>query len=335
MAKATSKGSTIPIKPVNEYYDNTMLSDYKTCPRKYYLRHIKAWRGQGISVALKFGLAWHAAQNIIWTHYGKLSDSKLVDLAMTEWWTCWTGEDMPGPDEWTLEHENQYTPRTPGIAKEMLTHYVKARASTLSAAKVEFAERPFAVPVFPDNPNVWYIGRMDKQILLNGDRVLIEHKTTSEYKKDGYFKTSYLEGWSPNSQCEGYLFQSKMGKEPARYVWIDAALVHKTVHEGFKIIPIAASTASLDAFLWEMRDWVMRIKSENDRLKQQDDKTTHMNAFPKNTESCSGKYGLCGYISVCRSIARPDKLTEPPEGFIEEKWVPFDVLKMEEIGMKK
>src|SRR3990167_4445759 len=106
----------IPIKSVNEYYDNTMLSDYKSCPRKYYLRHIKAWRSTGISVALKFGLSWHAAMNPVWTHYGKIPDSKLVDLAMIEFWKIWMGEGMPGPEEWSMEHEEQYTPRTPGIA---------------------------------------------------------------------------------------------------------------------------------------------------------------------------------------------------------------------------
>ena len=191
-----------PARPVNQYYDNTMLSDYKKCPRMYYLRQVKGWRAEGISAALKFGLAWHAAQNIIWQGYGKMDNGKLVDLAMMEWDICWTEEGMPSMNEWSLELEQQWTPRTPGVAKSMLVEYVKQREGVLRSMTLENAEQPFAVPVFPDQPNIWYIGRKDKKILLNGDRVIIEHKTTSEYKKDGGFKTAYIEGWSPNSQCE-------------------------------------------------------------------------------------------------------------------------------------
>lgn len=319
----------------NEYYDNTMLSGYKNCPRYYYIRHIKGWRGTGTSAALIFGLSWHSAMNVVWSGYHQLDHDDLIVAAMRAFNATWTENGMRDMQEWSLEEEEKWSPRTPGTAMEMLPRYIEARKHILDQCKLNAAERPFAVPVFPDKTNVWYIGRMDKDIILNGDRVLIEHKSTSEYKKDGGFKTQYVEGWSPNSQCEGYLYQSYMDKKPARYVWVDAALVHKTVHDKFKFIPIAASTASLDAFLWEMRDWIERIRSEVERLAVSSPKDTHMTSFPKNTESCSGKYGLCSFISICRSVARPDLMKEPPEGFIEEKWEPFDVLQMEKIGMKK
>ncbi len=319
----------------NEYRDNTMLSDYKTCPRKYYFRHVKGWRGEGIAIALKFGLAWHSALAIVWMGWKKMPPEKLLPLAFDAFMTTWVEEGMPSEDEWKLEHEEQYAPRTPGVAKEMLVQYVLARKHILDKAKVHAVELPFAVPIFPDKKNMWYIGKIDVDTTIDGDNIIIEHKSTSEYKKDGGFKTSYLESWSPNSQCEGYLYQSKLGKRPARYAWVDASLVHRTVHDKHKFIPIAASGASLDAFLWEMRDWIMRIQSEMERLPEQDAKQTHMTAFPKNTESCSHKYGLCPYISICRSVPRPDKMNEPPAGFVLEYWSPFDILKMEKIGMKK
>ena len=341
MATGPKKAKVIPIAAAsdtpNSFYDNTMLGTYKRCPREYYLRQVRGWRPEGLSTALKFGLAWHSAMNVIWQRYGKINNADLVNLAMISWNDCWTEEGMPGMDEWNLELEQQYSPRTPGTAKEMLTQYVVQREGILKSAKLESAEQPFAVPVFPDQPNIWYIGRKDKKILLNGDHIILEHKTTSEYKIDGGFKTSYLESWSPSSQCEGYLYSSQLSdKVPARYLWVDAALVHKKVHDKFKFIPIAASGASLDAFLWEMRDWILRIRGEVKRLAENSTREqTHMVAFPKNTEQCSGKYGLCGFINICRSIPRPDLLTEPPGGYIHEPWEPFDTLRMQEAGFKK
>lgn len=335
MANA-GKSKVIPIKRVNQYYDNTMLSHYKGCPRFYYLRDVRGWRAEGVSAALKFGLAWHSGQNIIWQGYGKMPNAKLVELAMEAWNDTWVEEGMVSMNEWNMEEEQKWGARTPGTAREMYTQYLVARETTLRAAKLEQCEQPFAVPVFPDDPTIWYIGRKDKKVRINGDVVIIEHKTTSEYRIDGGFKESYLTGWSPNSQCEGYLYDSRVtDKVPARYVWIDAALVHKKVHDKFKFIPISAAMAALDAFLWEMRDWILRIVGEKKRLADQDPSASHMTAFPKNTENCTTKYGQCGFIGICRSIPRPDKLAEPPGGFIHEPWEPFDTLQMEKIGMKK
>jgi hypothetical protein len=335
---AIAHPKVIPIrKAVNEYYDNSMLGAYKRCPRQYYFQIVRGWRGEGISLALVNGLAWHSAMNIIWQGYGKMPNAKLVDLAMQSWNVTWVEEGMPSMDEWNMELEEKYAPRTPGTAREMLTQYLIQREGVLKSAKLENAEQPFAVPVFPDQPNIWYIGRKDKKILLQGDHIILEHKTTSEYKIDGGFKSQYLEGWSPNSQCEGYLYDSRVSdKVPARYIWVDAALVHKKVHDKFKFIPISASGASLDAFLWEMRDWIQRIRGEVKRLAENSKpENTHMVSFPKNTEQCQGKYGLCSFISICRTTPRPDLLTEPPPGYVYKPWQPFDILQMEKIGMKK
>lgn len=320
----------------NRYYDNTMLGTYKDCPRKYFLRHVRGWRSEGTSEALIFGLSWHEAQNVVWTHIANkdVPNEVLRDLAYDAFVATWVGEGLTHPDQWTMADEDRYAPRTPGIAREMLHNYIELRRPMLMKAKVLNIEQPFAVPLFSDKADVWYIGRKDKKMLLNGDVIIVEHKTTSAYKSDGGFRNDYIEGWSPNSQCEGYLYSEQFTDKPARYIWVDAALVHKKVHDKFKFIPLSLTTAAMDGFLWEARDWVQRIESELERSDMIRDQS-HMTCFPKNTESCSGKYGLCTYIHLCRAIPRPDLLTEPPPGFIEDRWEPFDVLEMEKIGMKK
>ena len=319
-------------KPPRFYADNTILSGYKKCPRFHYLRQERGWRSEGIRKPLVFGIAWHAAMAVVWQGFHKLGKN-LLPVAMEAFWQSWIEEGAPKTlDLATIE---EWGARTPHVAEEMLINYVHERESILKKSRLISSEQPFAVPIFPDDTSVWYIGRKDEKILLNGEGLVIEHKTTSEYKKDGGFKSSYIEGWSPNAQIEGYLYSEQHEKKNrARMVWVDAALVHKQVHDKFKFIPISIATGGIEAWLWECRDWIARIMSERERLATADTNASHMTAFPKNTESCSGKYGLCEFIHLCRSVNNPHKLKVPPEGFVEDRWEPFDILKLNTIMEK-
>ena len=321
---------------MKQYFDNTRLGDYKKCPRYYYLRHVKNFRGQGVSLALSFGLSWHAAMDALWLGFGKLPDKELLEVSAYAFDKCWEEEGLPPPDKLTIENMEDFGMRNPMVAREMLFNYLDKRRPLMEDSELLFAERPFAVPIYPDNPDIWYIGRMDKGIKHQGTNIVLKHKTTSEYKKDGGFKEFYVQGWYPNSQCEGYLFEANMQdpSKPFRYVWVDAALVHKKEHHFFRFIPISATFANLDNWLWEARDWISRIRGELERLAAADADSEVMGAFPKNTESCSGKYGLCGFLGICRGFANPSKLSEPPAGYIVEKWEPFNILGLAALGME-
>lgn len=47
-------------------YDNTRVAEFRTCPRKYYFRHIRHWKPSEDRRPLLFGGAWHAAMDAIW-----------------------------------------------------------------------------------------------------------------------------------------------------------------------------------------------------------------------------------------------------------------------------
>lgn len=321
-----------PNTHILQYYDNTQLGDYKKCPRYYYLRHVRGWRASGTAMPLIFGLAWHAAMDIVWRGYKKIPKDALVATAMAAFEGVWIESGLKPTDQLGLQDLEMLGARTPHTAQEMLHHYIEKRSLILDNATLLAAERPFAVPLYPDQDDVFYIGRRDKDIELNGDKIVIEHKTSSEYKKDGGFKTSYIEGWYPNSQCEGYLYAANIDLGGVRYVWVDAALVHNKVHDQFRFIPISATFANLDNWLWEARDWVSRIQSEKERLASQPNDRPVLGAFPKNTDSCSGKYGLCSFLDICRGWANPAVLDAPPAGYIEDPWHPFEILKIEQLG---
>lgn len=313
----------------NRYYDNTMLSAYKDCPRKYLIRHILGWRGTGVSHALAFGLSWHSAMDTLWQHSRGLptgARKDVIHLSMDSFLKTWQAEGLPS--EPTIEQMDVLGARTPGVAQAMLDGYLQERWKIIQEAELLACEQPIAVPL-PGVTDVWYIGRLDKVISLNGDILTLEHKTTTEYKKDGGFKTAYVEGWYSDSQIKGYQFGGGLFFPGHSQVWVDAALVHKTVHNAFRLIPVAHQTPLLLEWAADTREWVERIETDTLRIG-----TKHI-AFPKNENSCMGKFGPCPFLNICRTTPDPMQLDGPPEGFVEDFWKPFDILGLDKLTNKE
>ncbi len=325
------------------YFDNTRVSCAKNCLRQYYLRHIRDWVRDGKSIALSFGSSWHAAMDTAWgLFWTDHSDKEILTAAISAFNKHWTEEEnLPAWETITPEQEDQFAPRTPGIAAEMLHNYISLRRPMLKKHySLVSIERPFAVPIFSDSSPIFYIGKLDKVIKENatGKHIIVEHKTTTAYKKNGPFRTDYFESWSPNSQVDGYLYAGNMiyGQGNVKEVWVDAALVHKQVHDGFKIIPVNRQLPILDTWLHETRFWITIIQSETDRYASDGESQSRpaFYSFPKNTGACS-HYSGCGFRDICKMISNPDAEDSPPLGYKEEHWEPFDILGLEKIGFKR
>ncbi len=118
-------------------------------------------------------------------------------------------------------------------------------------------------------------------------------------------------------------------------VWVDGALVHKTVHDAFKFIPVERRLSALDAWLFDTLEWIEQI--EHWKLILTDIQTKPLEpvlrAFPKNTEGCYKYNKLCPYFDVCRFTDNPEKIPTPP-GFEVKKWEPFDILGIEKLGLE-
>lgn len=298
----------------SEYYDNTALSTYKDCPRKYFLRHRLNWKPEGTSLALAFGLAWHDAMDVVWTLAKKASERELPDLAMVKFLEAWEKQGLPTKPD--LEQLEFMAPRTPAVAHEMLKGYIKSREKLLQRAELLAPEQPFAVPL-AGTTSVWYIGRLDKVIDFDGQILALEHKTTTEYKKDGGFKTTYIESWYSDSQVKGYQYGGALFFPGLKQVWVDAALVHAKVHDAFRFIPVEHHKPLLMEWIEDTVQWVERIKADKH--------------FPKNEGSCMGKYGPCPFLNICRTTSNPQDLKGPPEGYIVEKWEPFELLGLDKL----
>lgn len=321
-----------------KYYDNTRVSAYKECPRSFYLRHVRDLVPESEKIYFTFGSAWHEAQDVIWqqVNNGALRTGAIAQMAIEAFLAKWTEEKLPAA--LTLEQEERMLPRTPMVAKEMIYAYIEARQDFIRECELLAVERPFAVPLYPgdDKSNPIYIGRFDKVVKhRNSGIIAIEHKTTTAYKKDGGFRSDWVDSWSPNSQVEGYIHAGRMiYGEAFKGVWIDGALVHKTVHDKFKFIPIAKATSSMDAWLLEAREWIDRIRMDSNRLDFERESNKGINSwFPRNTGAC-GSYAGCVYRDICRYTANPDR-EDSFAGFVTDKWEPFDLLKIEQLGLER
>lgn len=304
---------------MNRFYDNTMISSYKDCPRKYYLRHVKYWRGMGVAMPLAYGLAWHAALDVVWVMGRTCSKEETLNQAYAAFLTSWRDQGLPM--QLTLEDIEKMTPRTPMIAREMIVGYIDRCWNMIRTCDLLAPEQPFAVPM-PGLEGCYYIGRLDK-VIDNGEVIALEHKSTTEYKKDGGFKTTYVEGWYSDSQVKGYEFGGALFFPRLAQVWVDAALVHKTVR-AFRFIPVSHQLPLLEEWIRDTREWITRIEHDLGR-----------NYFPKNESSCMGKFGPCSFLPICQTT--PDKevdvreAEDPPAGYLMEKWEPFDILHIDKI----
>jgi hypothetical protein len=328
----------------DRYYDNTRVSEFRTCHRKYFYRHKMDWVSVGFSTPLLFGSAWHAAMDTIW-EIGSDRDNA-QNLGTEDWarrgyeafmeeWVKGGGPEIDDIDE---EWMRKLGFRNPMVALEMLYGYVDERRSLFQRDSFELIsiEQPFAVPLDPNDDTLFYVGRFDKIFRVKEGIIIGEHKTTSLYSKAATFRAMFVDSFSPNSQVDGYLHAARVlyGDE-VKSCWIDAALVHKTEHEGFKFIPVERQFKQLDAWLWETRAWIDEIEANQALLEDSDiSDMSYMPAFAKNTSSCQDFARNCPYMDLCKMWPNPAG-RGLPDGFISEHWSPFERLGLDAIGLEK
>jgi hypothetical protein len=330
----------------DRFFDNTRVSDSRRCMRYFYFRHERHWSFEGFNAALAGGLAWHCAMDSLWTALGtddfqNMKTKEIVEEAFKAFEASWVESGGTPMLEMSPEEATRLAPRLPATFLEMLYEYVDARMSIFKdpSFKVLAVEKPFAVPLDPQDDTLFYVGRLDKTFEFKGKRYVGEHKTTSWYKKDGYFRNEFLESFSPNSQIDGYLYAAHViYGEDLQAVWVDAALVHKTIHDGFAFVPVNRKHAQLDAWLWETRYQIEMIEMNRAALAKEREKGEpgpYLAAFPKNTSNCFAYGRACPYIEQCKGFANPETQEFPPPGMVVSAWSPFDVLKLAEIGLEK
>lgn len=307
----------------NLYFDNTKIESWMTCPRKYFFRHFLHWAPRHTPTYFAFGSAWHTAMDAIWSCANiDLTSPQLALVGFEKFCEKWEAE---APEGW----ENDIVDiRKPTLAKDLLFQYVLARHNTLRNYELLGVEQPFAVPL--NLGNVFYIGRLDKIYKDHGEIFVVDHKTTTSYKKEGGFRSDFVNGFSPNNQVEGYIYQGKiMYGLKFHGVMIDATLVHKTAR-AFKFIPISKGDQSTEEWIWAVEYMINEILDNTlaaEKAKERD--LEYLPAFPKRSVAC-GSYAGCEYLDVCKYGTQNPLMMDLPDEFTVDPWEPFEVLGLEE-----
>lgn len=330
-----------------ELYDNTKVSGHKACERRYFYRHVLHLVPEGPpSAALAFGTSWHKAMDVVWAKLAARegSDTDILAAAFAAWHKSWVAEGMPPHDQIDDEVAQQYRlgPRTPDTAIEMIHGYLLERRHFIqSQYRLVAIERPFAVPLEPDDPSLFYCGRLDKVIeSAQGHIYVVDHKTTSMYKKDGFFRTSWLDSFSPDSQLDGYAYAAHLlYGDRFKGMFIDGALVHKHVHNGFCWVPVLRAVEALDEWWWETRAEIKRMKMNLWAAREDSTQNLpYMPAYRKETGACYDFETACPYLDLCKSWTNPARQYRQhgvPLGYQVDPWSPFDVIQLEALGLKR
>lgn len=332
---------------MREFYDNTMVSTHRQCPRKFFFRHEQHLKSTGTAEALAFGLGWHAAMDVVWQRLSEpkqMADFEIIKEAYEAFEKIWVEEGLPGVLELEQDQRDALGARTPDTCIHMIEEYIAARRSMIRGFTLLSIERPFAVPLLPDDDTIWYCGRIDKVYEDRGGVYFIDHKTTSAYKKEGGFRHSFTESFSPDSQMDGYAFAGKLlyGNR-FKGIFVDGALVHKTVHDKFCYLPIIRGDESLEAWRWETLREIELIKRDREDMWVWDGNypdASYLAAFPKHTKACWDFERICEYGEICKGVGNPliaireGRLPEP-DRFVVEEWSPFDLNKIAELGIEK
>ena len=328
----------IPPSDVVEVYDNSKLSDFDACRRYFYLRHIKGWTTKTFKPELSFGTCWHSAMDVVWPGVCRLTkDEKpkrhdtglareIHSEAMKAFLLQWQEEQ--GPSD--IENLADIAPRTPSVAEDMLWEYINERWTELSGYQLLQTERAFLIPLDFENehPKYWYSGRIDKIIRHNGLIKIIDHKTTMAYAKEGYFRNYFTDQFFVSSQFDGYSYAGYL-IYPGEYngdVWADCALVHKTVHHGFKTIRANRPLVALDGWRWETIDKIndVRLNQHASETQHEEANADYQYSFRKNTGNCFKYMRACTFFDICQGLANPLAEQAPPPGFVKEFWNPLD-----------
>ena len=304
--------------PSWEIKDSSKLTDFLTCPRKYFYTYLLGWKLDQPAHDLYFGESWHKARE-----YQLLHGYDDIEGAYNAFIQHYRKEFDQSTD--TI-----YTPKDPAAVLKALMQYAEERRQDLVDYEVIYTEISGTVPV--DEHRVLSY-RMDSILRQREDDMIIsmDHKSTKSFSKTwadqfdlnmqtGTY-THCLYCLYPVDKVLGVLYDGcsfeflKRGSSarPAGY------------HINFKQVPAYKTPDQMNTWLWTVNDLLDRIDTEMNKLSYCSDSDEVLQSFPMNPESCT-KYWGCAFHDYCLAWQNPLRSCEkPPIGFKIEYWDPSKV----------
>lgn len=308
-----------PVLPL--YVDATMMTTYRSCPRKFLLEFVCGFRPSGLSIDLHAGACFantlELVGQLVWRDGKSLTDALV--LAHAAFWQNWGDFQIPDykktakrPDRvWAAveAYFKQWPPHT-----DHITPYIAADG------KPTF-EYTFAVPLeptadteedgcFPKHPSgqpFLYSGRFDMLGQMNGRPIIRDEKTSKG------IGDKWSEQWDLRSQFIGYTWACQQCGIPVEEVAVRGIAI--LVGD----IKLTEAIKPYNAHL--VRKWHEQLRRDLWRLRRAWDS----GYFDYNFADACTAYGNCAFMTPCGSttpeswlnnyeVRRWDPLKKNPTG---------------------
>jgi hypothetical protein len=300
--------------------DNSSLSVWSECNRKYLYRVILSLRDPLEKVSLSFGKAFHS---FLENYYkGKPFEECFAAFTLTA--TKGNSQITVTKDESIENGKDQEYSLEFGflLCKKYAEQYPLEReyfTPMRDTAGEHYLEMGFAL----DLVNGIIIGLIDGLSLVNATQqpLVLEHKTT-KYN----INSSYFSDYNPNNQVSTYLYAASelLGKP------VTTALINVIRVKDYKRGTPAENDEKLFGRLETSRDpeqLEQRMRHADFQLGQiKQSIAAGIDGFPMETQSCRTRYGECEYRKLC--MAKTDAMLEilAETTYISKTWSPYHVL---------
>ena len=342
------------------FYDNTILSTWRSCLLKgYYRHHLHLTQdAKSRSAALDFGSAIHTALDHLYTH---------KDIEATQQHFITTYQPM-------LEALEQYDPRglkkhSLGAGCTMLKSYWDYWYDSIMQMELLACEQHFQFDLgMNDDPSScpkcqgsghtlqfdscptcggsgyvlgpFYCGKVDKVFrdTVSGQVVGMDHKTTS------LLTGATISAFKISQQFRGYIYWLKVvsqwAEECGEYFYIDLLLKTKTIYNQdmdvlreFSNAPfyrdtVLAQPTFLTEWLDDTKKQITTIQHNIDEVRK--GVNCHFVLPPQNSNACNDFNRLCQFYDLCSS-PREYRATQAKQLYDIHQWNPLET--SEEAGV--
>jgi hypothetical protein len=321
-----AKVETSPFLPgtnLQYAWDSTSLGSLKRCKRLYKYEMIDGWRAKEESIHLRFGIEYHHALQTYEEQKAKGADHEEALRATVYDLICRISDWDPDTTVKAALTKNPETLLRTVIwyldaheDDEVKTLIWKDGTPAVEQSfRFELSWGPKAVRnerghILPDQPYI-LCGHLDKIVVYQGQRFVMDHKTTG-----GWLSANYFDRYEPDNQMTLYALASKVVLDqdhPVRGVIIDAARIEATKSTFARGVTYRTPD--------QLAEWIVDLKhhlAEAERCAEE-------GYWPHNDTACD-KYGGCKFREIC------SKSPKVRERFLEgnfvkatekEKWNPL------------
>jgi len=293
--------------------DNTKLTDFKTCPRKFFYSHVLGWRTQTPNIHLVFGTAWHEAMEyLLLNGYGETQVLRAFEKFLGAF-----HEEIP-PELGNLNKKKNPDKAFVALAKYVSYPPYRKDLETFETLYTEIAGKIMIDDVF--------------SLYFRQDSILRNRETgnvRSREHKTGSSNWLWDEQWTLSGQVGVYshvlncLFPNdKVDGVEMNGVFFSAAKNPRT-EDMFHRFMICKTKDQMQTWIDNTRFYLWEIQREYRLLNDSNENDQNLSAFPLRDTSCVNYGKVCEFHDFCLAWPNPLRYcSEPPIGFVKYFWDP-------------